>query len=313
MISSSTVVARYLKSFDKDAATLKSHPIQRVVEKAHEEVKKLAAACERELEHMSGHMYNYHGDRSKAAPALARAGKWVERLLGVMHEISPQVATFFTEHLAERGSDVDKRAFDDADDSWGKVSGFYGEIIRAFAQFQSPTPNPNGRSKGDELRNAPISSLARALSGFRDDLSYLTRAPLEKPAEVHPDAPAKEKLLAFLTPQVIAVAKAAAKKLKNDPAACATLGWDVLEDVNAHSACRAIDSLVGHYQKQVESDEAGYEKLRSLVSPIAGGFQWDIVRSAAFAVAIMRIAKCPEASAVLEKIAADYDKDMIFN
>lgn len=317
MTDPSNIVARFLDATSEKVGlvpSLKNAPIQKQVDRAEREIEKAVAGVNRHLKAVSSHD-SYRGDPSKIGPALQRVKKSCEALNAIFTTIRRDVNTFMSAkaHEANAGDNHAKRTYDDVEDRWNKAVRSYQNYIESFREFDAAlTANDIREAKSKSWSiDTLVDYVARDYKNFAFSFEYLTRPELESPTETGKEAPPAQKLEAFLNSQVMSVAKVAAKKLGNDPASCAVLGGDVLEDVNAHTALKEVMPLIGHYYKDL--DDVKMTAVRSLVGQVSGAFRWDIVRSAAFMVGIMRIAKCPEANAVLAKIADSYASQGVFD
>jgi len=317
MADPSNIVARFLDATsDKEGLTpsLKNAPIQKMVDRASREIEKAVAGINRHLKAVGSHD-SYRGDPSKIGPALQRVKKSCEALNTLFTAVRRDVNTFMSAkaHEANAGDTYAKRTYDDVEERWNKAVRSYQNYQESFREFDAAlTANDIREAKSKSWSiDTMVDFVAREFKNFAFSFDYLTRPNLENPAETGKDSTPVQKLEAFINAQVMGVAKVAAKKLGNDPASCAVLGGDVLEDVNAHTALKAVQPLVGHYYKDL--DEVKTTAVRSLVGQVSGAFRWDIVRSAAFMVGIMRVARCPEANAVLARIAESYASQGVFD
>lgn len=128
-----------------------------------------------------------------------------------------------------------------------------------------------------------------------------------------PDAPVagaspEERFQAYFTPGLMTIVKAAAKKLKGHRAACAVLGGDVMEDVNAHSELRSIMGFLKPYYDEMlkPENEDLYQATQGLVSKIGSALSWDVIQAGAFCVAMLKLTGAPEAGSVSTTLVKEY-------
>lgn len=299
-------------TYDRTAAGLMSkNPLQQKLERVHKSFQTLHRGMERDGKAFANQM-GYHGDSQKAALTMGRLCEKGAQVVDLYKSFSREFMAFFSELYRQRTLPGEVRELDHVDRLWGKLQRSVQDLTTLIANNKTVTPSITHSWAGNEMVEV-VGRVVDSMESITDILHRYTRPKLDAPTQHGPEATPDKKLEGFLTPQVMGVVKTMARKFGKDRAACATLGILVLEDVNAHAANRAIEPLVGHYEKQMQSNPDLYDKLQSVVGSIGSAFQWDIIRSAAFMVGLLRVTGCPEASAVADKIGQLYEAEGLFH
>jgi hypothetical protein len=308
MMTAQKVLARYLEAampkaayFDVEAFA-KFHPVYNVMKKERPIGDKAMAQANRFMEFASK-AESYKGDASRIQPNLDKAFVATEALVACAGRVLKAADPFISEYGQDMSSDYRKRILGDLVRWYRKLEDSVGKVTSADPYKERFV----GRSYGI---SRDVSTLHLNFANLTSAVEMASKIQMERPGQTAPDASEEDRFKAFMTRDIIAMAKASAKKLENKPALCAALGLDVMEDVNAHSAQSKVQSMLDHYVKDIP--EADYDKVRGLVGKVSSAIDWGIVEAGAFLVAILQVSRAPEAGRVSDTLAkafAEFTKD----
>jgi hypothetical protein len=169
--------------------------------------------------------------------------------------------------------------------------------------------DPTQRSFGGGYDHIPLASVKNTASSVEMYWGWLNR-PDPDPILIPKGGNDLERFMAFLTPTVKKLAKAAAAKIKKDKAKAAVLVSAVLEDVNAHKESAAADAILAPLN---QDDSASWEGISTIMSNVAGDLGYDVITSGAFGVALLQIvgagAYADQLAKSLAASYAEYTKD----
>ena len=302
--------------------SLKSHPIQKFADATAKSMKEKAATLERYASIIS----NAVGLRNRRTADPSRLYPNVDKMLkaygvfdGLYRDAKKEIESYLTEkahEIADKPTEYSRQILTDADKFWKSVLWAMGEAQKCEAQLRSePTPTKDFRLdygvRAEALAQA-TQTAADAFHQFNFKLGFLTEAKLDAPGDYGTHKSPEDSLEAFMTPQVLGVARSMVSKFKRDPNKVATFVLFILEDVNAHREYAAIMPLLKEYFDATVADEAAYDEANQWIGKVTSAFQWDLLRTAAVGVAMLRLAKIPEAERVKSIIAKMYEKEGFF-
>lgn len=296
------VLARYLEASRSVEAFGKFHPVFDVVRKAGKVLQKAFAAAKRYAQ-IASKADSYKGDKSRVQPNAEKSWQAVDEMLKVAETIDKPVGDFIREYGQNLDSDYRKRVHADLM-RWHEAMQKEIQDIRHNNSYykEREVQQSFGVSLFDTWRDKLYSATYNLISSTE----MAAKIPLEGPGKVDPNASPEERFRAHITPAIVTMAKASAKKLGNKPGPCAVLAGDVLEDVNAHSELRSLMGLLKHYYDAITEEERG--AVRSLVGRVSTALDWDILAAGAFAAAIMKVSGAPETERVIDTLSKAFDK-----
>ena len=286
--------AQYLQAFSK------YHPVFDVVLKNSKIVDNSAPAAKRYAEFAYNNMTGYKGDPSKVQPNVVKAKEALAIVVDAATKIKYAVYSYLKELSEKAATASDHRVIQDID-KWNN------KLIECLHLSEGTV---------DKLENAPTSSdlfflsdritnLQKAVSNVYSIVAHAAKIRSIVP-KTDSSASPEEKFKAYQTSEVLSMAKACAKKLGSEPALCAALGLDVMEDVNAHSIQKTVQGTLDHYLTDIT--DADWTIIRPLVGKVSGAIDWDVISAGAFLCVMLQLSRAPEASRVFDTLAKAYTR-----
>jgi hypothetical protein len=282
------VVARTLLSFAK------YHPIFNIVERAAKVIEKAYPSALRFSGIASRHEYAYKGDRSKIQPNQAKAVQAIDLIMRTAESIEAPVVKYKDEFQRVQGSDIQEQL-----SKW--VNKFVVSLKEAKdSDYRTMRP----AALNSYVENA-LDDLRSGVKNVKSFIQMAAKIPEEGP-EYEDSASDEEKFKAHQTTQITSMAKTCAKKLGNKMAPCVALGMRVLEDVNASSALRGLEGMIGHYEKEVAEED--WDKVGPLVSRVSTAIDFGIIEAGAFLCVLMQLVRAPETGRVFSALTNEFSE-----
>ncbi len=298
------VLFRYLESAHlvNAAGFTKYHPIAKVVEKQLKTIVKAEAAALR-FGKIIENAFRYHGDETKAKPNAEKMLQAVEILVSNAKAMV-QAAEKYGDEIVNAANDA--RSMSVGAELFRWINNLNdrlesGELARRMQDLRE--------ASGFDLKitawgiRSDIEKISQAAKNVDSEISNLAKVSIGSPTSVDPNASPEDRFRAFMTPEILSIAKTCAKKLGGNKAACAVLGGDVMEDVNAHSELRTIMPMLQPYYGDIRSDEEAGKAIGSLTGKVSSAIDWGVIQAGAFCATILKVVGAPEAERVIDTLA----------